>query len=115
VKWTPGPWRTSSAFGWGAKPITIADDGEDTEIATICSRDNGDMECPFAPDEAMADANARLIAAAPEMFEALKAVNAIIAEGATEGFRPLVGDWADRLFYSQQATSDALRKATGGQ
>lgn len=48
---------------------------------------------------------------AHDLFVALDAVNKIIAEGARTGFRPLDGDWAERLFQSQQATSAALRKA----
>ncbi len=55
--------------------------------------------------------DASLIAAAPEMYEALLAVNKLIAEAALTGFNCHDGDWADRLYQSQQDTSAALRKA----
>ena len=46
--------------------------------------------------------------------EALRSVRAIITEGALEGFRPEVGDWADRLFRSQAMTSAALQETSNG-
>lgn len=46
-----------------------------------------------------------------EMYAALLAVNKIIAEAALTGFNYKDGDWADRLFHSQQATSAALKSA----
>lgn len=59
------------------------------------------------------NANARLIAAAPELLEALQSVHKIIIEGSLEGFNPLIGDWAKRLYESQYNTSIAIKKATG--
>lgn len=48
-----------------------------------------------------------------QLIEALSNVRALIAEGAAFGFNhTLGGDWADRLFHSQQMTSTAL-KANG--
>lgn len=58
-------------------------------------------------------ANARLIAAAPDMLDALRGVRKLIAEAAMTGFNCHDGDWAERLFYSQQQTSRAIEKATG--
>ena len=49
----------------------------------------------------------------PELLAALKSVNRIIADGAMTGFNWKEGDWADRLFESQQATSRALALAEG--
>ena len=51
--------------------------------------------------------------AAPELYEALERVNRLIAEAAREGFNYQNGDWAPRLFESQQDTSRALAKARG--
>lgn len=62
---------------------------------------------------ASAQERAHLIAAAPDMYEALKAVNKLIAEGCKHGFNYEVGDWAECLFHSQQKTSGALKKAEG--
>jgi len=74
---------------------------------------NGGDSRPIHHQHEKADANARLISAAPEMFEALLTVNKLIAEAASTGFNCHDGDWAERLFRSQQATSEALRKAVG--
>jgi hypothetical protein len=68
-------------------------------------------ECPANAPNSFADAN--LIAAAPDMHAALSAVNKLIAEAAMTGFNWKDGDWAERLFASQQATSAALRRAEG--
>ena len=45
--------------------------------------------------------------------EALTQVREIIKEGAMEGFNPMAGTWAERLFASQAMTRAAL--ATGEQ
>lgn len=58
-----------------------------------------------------AEAYAALIAAAPKMYDALAAVNRLIAEAAMTGFNCHDGDWAQRLYDSQQETSTALREA----
>lgn len=52
-----------------------------------------------------------LIAAAPKLYNALAAVNKLISEAAMTGFNWKDGDWAQRLFDSQQETSTALREA----
>jgi hypothetical protein len=46
-----------------------------------------------------------------DLVKALENVREIIAEGAMTGFNYKDGDWAERLFASQQVTSAALRKA----
>lgn len=50
--------------------------------------------------------------AAPDMLAALQNVQKLIAEAAMTGFNCNDGDWAERLFFSQQMTSAAIRKAT---
>lgn len=45
-----------------------------------------------------------------ELRAALDIVRGIIVEGAMEGFNPLVGDWAERLFASQALTHAALEQ-----
>ena len=59
------------------------------------------------------DEIARLIAAAPDLLEALESVRHIIAEAAVTGFNYKDGDWPERLYESQQATSRAIAKAKG--
>lgn len=48
----------------------------------------------------------------PDMLEALCSVNKLISEAAMTGFNCHDGDWAERLFHSQQATSAAIKKAS---
>lgn len=58
-------------------------------------------------------ADARIIAAAPDLLEALLNVRKLISEAASTGFHYNDGDWAERLYFSQQKTSAAIKKATG--
>jgi hypothetical protein len=88
---TPGPWL------FGSRMIT---NDRGAEVVPHVARD-------------MRVADARLIAAAPDMLAALRNVQKIITDGAMTGFNYRDGDWAERLFESQQVTSAAIRKAEG--
>jgi hypothetical protein len=94
---TPGPWRSHGAGG--------EIHGNSRIVATMCW-------CSGMHDED--EANARLIAAAPDMLAALYNVRKLISEAAMTGFNCKDGDWAERLFASQAVTSDAINKATRG-
>jgi hypothetical protein len=94
---TPGPWMLQPAsFSPRIYVLRVDATADEAAVAEVIDR-----------------ANAHLIAAAPEMYEALASVQKLIAEGAKTGFNPLDGDWAERLFVSQQKTSAALSKARG--
>lgn len=60
-------------------------------------------------------ATAQLIAAAPDLLEALLNVRNLISEAAATGFNYKGGDWPERLYFSQQKTSAAIEKAKGVQ
>jgi hypothetical protein len=51
--------------------------------------------------------------AAPLLYEALIHIREIIKDGALEGFNPMAGDWAERLFKSQHMSHEAVKKARG--
>ena len=93
---TPGPW------------VQFADQGK--TVAIIPAMRAGDV-CAFSKPPT--DDDARLMTAAPDMVEALRNVQKLISEAAMTGFNWKDGDWAERLFASQQVTSAALEKATG--
>ena len=59
------------------------------------------------------EANAKLIAAAPDLLRELQAVRSLIAEAAMTGFNCREGDWAERLFASQGSSAEAVKKAGG--
>lgn len=63
--------------------------------------------------EDKAVATARLIAAAPDLLDALLNVRKLISEAAATGFNYKDGDWPGRLYFSQQKTSAAIEKANG--
>ena len=44
------------------------------------------------------------------MLEALRNVQKIVADGAMTGFNYKDGDWAERLYESQQVTSAAIKR-----
>lgn len=64
TKHTPGPWRISTA-----NPCEV-NAGKGAESMGVASAHNYDIEGIFCPPT-QAQANARLIAAAPELLEAL--------------------------------------------
>ena len=90
---TPGPWAFDNLTG-----IVFAPDGK-----SIINANRG---------RSQVIANARLVAAAPEMLAALCNVQRLITEAAMIGFNHKDGDWPERLFLSQQVTSAAIAKAT---
>lgn len=127
---TPGPWSYCGADRGGCSCLTIT--APDHPIAEVTGGAWGDRypsirltgnslerqaeaymeqitygEVPME----VAKANAALIAAAPDMLAALLNVQKIIAEGAMTGFNCHDGDWAERLFESQQMTSRAIKAA----
>lgn len=105
---TPGPWQLRERL-LASDPFEIIgdidgdanDDGTPRMIYT---------EVTEVYDNEDAEANSRLIVAAPDLYEALCNVRKLISEGALTGFNPKDGDWADRLFESQQMTSKAIAK-----
>ena len=104
MKHTPGPW-------------TIEEYGDDDCPTLVIHRDTESRICFMATpgshgDPAQITADARLIASAPELLEALVNVQKLISEAAMTGFNWKDGDWADRLFFSQQKTSQAIERAT---
>lgn len=72
-------------------------------------REKMKMQSPAAEEPKPGDGQFRLIAA--DMLSALLNVRALISEAAQTGFNWKDGDWAERLFESQQVTSAAIAKA----
>lgn len=109
---TPGPWEfleegRSESEENANRPLTICDAHNYDDLAQVFSTDDSSIKVPRKE----AIANATLIAAAPEMFEALRSVQKLITEAALTGFNWKDGDWPQKLFESQQQTSAALLKA----
>lgn len=65
----------------------------------------------YTVESVIAAWNKRVQPEGGEVLAALKAVNKIIAEAAMTGFNWKDGDWSERLFRSQQATSRAIKNA----
>lgn len=91
---TPGPWR-------------VGDAGH-----TVFGPPNG-APSPKTIAPNLSHADARLIAAAPDLLAALKNVRELIVEAAMTGFDYKNGNWPQRLFASQQVSSKAIAKAEG--
>lgn len=97
---TPGPWvaRRNSAF-W-----EFAQQGKWVTIGDVCSTN------PSNPDDGLQEANARLIAAAPDMLDALEMA---LASGLIRASDP-VND-PGTLCPVHDAISAAIAKARGQQ
>ena len=89
-KHTPGPWTETACE-------VQAPDG--TPICEMFSRpEDSGVNYPYAPE---ADANSRLICAAPDLLAALERI-------ASEG-------WTERGAFSVQIAREAIAKAKGGE
>ena len=113
TKFTPGPWRVGQLVSYdgvsGAPFRCVYRSDQETALTRIYvwgADRAGETDVAFD-----CDADAKLIAAAPALYDALANVNKLISEGAATGFNWQDGDWAERLFHSQQDTSKALALA----
>ena len=93
-KFTPGPWvAEKNKSYWFVAPETGAGDGKPFQVADVCSSEPGHR------DGWLQEANARLIAAAPELLE-------------------FVTEWLERQGddnnYMTSKARAAIAKATGG-
>lgn len=116
AKHTPGPWEYVPsnanhgpyvANGWGAGDICDCYTMSKPSELAVC---NGGTSEPIHFQHEEADANARLIAAAPDLLDAVLATRKLVAEAALTGFNHADGDWAERLFANQARLSAVIRK-----
>ena len=101
-KHTPGPWQTA---GKGYTDATIYDSEGEIWLATACHDHAGAYSgkpCPGFPTNDQCEANAHLIAAAPDLLLALENVLAI-CENQPDKLPPMVLSRA----------KDAIAKAVG--
>lgn len=82
--WTPGPWTSDGILIWKANSV-------------IAQADIGDVD----HIEEEREANARLIAAAPELYEALAWMAGLFNEATTEGV------FSDALTHAHAALAKA--------
>jgi hypothetical protein len=102
-KYTPGPWRIAgTATGY----ITNTGKGGRVQVAVVGAYDDKEL-LPFNKERW--DADARLIAAAPDLYEALDA----IATGSFKGASTLAinGNWQEMVQQFQNIARAALSKA----
>jgi hypothetical protein len=94
-KHTPGPWvaRRNVAF-WEINPVNILDKGPYT-VGDVCASD------PERPDGGLQEANAKLIAAAPDLLDALQRIAVRLRE------------MDDATDLDLRVVEDAIQKATG--
>lgn len=92
AKWTPGPW-----YAWIDR----------IDLPVISARGLNIADC-YNVTDGNGEASARLIAASPELLEALNSVPSDADYGSAEDFCAAVNDWWLRT------ASPAIAKATGG-
>jgi hypothetical protein len=92
TKFTPGPWETCDAWGPSKDGICIGELAAQQKIIASCTGYYG---------RETSQANARLIAAAPELYEALKDLLEELATGE---------DYGDELVFALDKARAALAK-----
>lgn len=102
AKWTPGPWTYSPYH----RAVI-----EEKRSMSGCSLTICEMPAYSPPAQAGQDANARLIAAAPEMLEALRDLTAW--DDAREEGEPTDCEQLDDLTQRIEQARAIIRKATG--
>lgn len=103
---TPGPWAQHPSFPWIIKqdmqPIA-----EPADCVTVCNT-TAHESSGFFPTPEEGRANARLIAAAPDMLESLLMLRTLIG-------RPGLALDGENISRVVAAMHSAINKATGGQ
>lgn len=111
-KATPRPW-----FVEGTLVYALEQDGWRGGKPAMRNRFSASMARGPATPDAELEANAELVRRAVNSYDAmlaaLKQVRALVGEGATTGFNPLDGDWADRLYANNADLTRAIRLAEG--
>jgi hypothetical protein len=99
-KHTPGPWFAEANDSyWEVNPMNGGDDGIPFSVANVC------CSSPGYRDGGLQEANARLIAAAPELLEALREL--------LEDTQHANHDCGDLSYCPVSKARAAIAKATG--
>jgi len=105
TKHTPGPWVRDTGSGFGCD--VRAENGR--KVAATWGINNGDPHRPAYRAEC--DANARLVAAAPELLEALQKRAQADAAYAQLALSDVDPDTHERLLQQIEAAEDAAKDA----
>lgn len=103
MKHTPGPWHVELAKGSYQRPALVM---AGKKLVASCL---GDQLSPNATSIGEAEANARLIAAAPTMKEALEEVDV-----GLQFYMERHGEYDNRLSALRNIIADVLAKAIAG-
>jgi hypothetical protein len=107
---TPGPWRVERLSG--PYDVSIAITAEGVELASLeGSRDPSKRRAEGWQQEDEAMANARLIAAAPDLLEAAKNMDDVLSRWSVANMRP---EKAGAFNAALTALRAAIAKAEGG-
>jgi hypothetical protein len=101
IKHTPGPWAAKKGVGWYV--VRIAHSQDDNFAIAVGSNKTSLVDAPTG-DDAEAEANARLIAAAPDLLEALEMLSWL---------EQFCDDGDDDLEGARTAARAAIAKARG--
>lgn len=96
VRHTPGPWRVNVISFTPVVYVTT----EDHQTVAVAHAPEHELDAP--EHKAQAEANARLIAAAPELYQALVTIR--------DGYWSEGESWEDMVFDLKRTAAEALRK-----
>lgn len=118
-KWTPGPWHHGTMYGWGDNICITRRSASDYGPQGVIG------DCPIAQVYTKAphwensypfEANARLIAAAPELYEALERLTKAadrLMQNIHEFDKPTDQEFGDAVDSAIFSGTMALKKARG--
>lgn len=105
--YTPGPWKIHGGPAHLRHHMAIIDSIPDVDGKIVAN-----CICHMAGTNDDIEANARLIAAAPDMLEALQKANRYLAEMAMNGGPKQGDEGMDEWSEAQGAIANAIRQAT---